>query len=318
MKLSAIDVSHGTTHDGPGMRTTVFVKGCSLHCLWCQNPESISKRNEPWWDKTHCIGCASCKDACKNGALSMDGDGVHIDRKKCLACLKCTEACPSEALTPEAQSYDLESLLRELLKDEHFYKENSGGVTFSGGEPLLQYEFIVEVFKSLQSRGITTALDTCGAAPQRNLEAILPYTDYVLYDMKIFDSEQHLHYTGLPNEPILSNLLYVAQYIRTSSRTVRLWIRTPLIPDATATEDNIRKIGTFLSSHLSDVVERWELCAFNGICQTKYERLGLQWHYAHQSPMSAQQVNGLLAAAYSVFPKEKIMASGMIKTDSAK
>ena len=176
----------------------------------------------------------------------------------------------------------------------------------------------VEIFKSLQSRGITTALDTCGAAPQRNLEAILPYTDYVLYDMKIFDSEQHLHFTGLPNETILSNLLYVAQYIRTSSRTVRLWIRTPLIPDATATEDNIRKIGTFLSSHLSDVVERWELCAFNGICQTKYERLGIQWHYAHQSPMSAQQVNGLLAAAYSVFPKEKIMASGMIKTDSAK
>lgn len=246
----------------------------------------------------------------------MDGEGVHIDRSKCLACLRCTDACPSEALTSEAQLYDEESLLRELLKDECFYKENSGGVTFSGGEPLLQYEFIVEIFKALQSHGVTTALDTCGAAPQKNMEAVLPYTDYVLYDLKIFDSEQHLHYTGLPNERILSNLLYIAQYIRASSRTIRLWIRTPLIPDATATEDNIRQIGNFLSAHLSDVVERWELCAFNGVCQIKYERLGLQWHYAHQPPMPAQQVNGLLAVAKSVFPKEKIMASGMIKADA--
>ncbi len=318
MTLSAIDVSHGTTHDGPGIRTTVFVKGCSLHCRWCQNPESISKRNEPWWDKTHCIGCASCLDACKNGALCMDCKGVHIDRRKCLACLKCTEACPSEALTPEAQGYDYENLLSELLKDEHFYRANSGGVTFSGGEPLLQYEFIVEIFKALQSRGITTALDTCGAAPRKNLETILPYTDYVLYDLKIFDSEQHLHYTGSPNEHILSNLLYVAEYIRSSSRKVHLWIRTPLIPDTTATEENIREIGSFLSSHLSDVVERWELCAFNGVCQTKYERLGQQWHYAHQSAMSALQVNELLSVGYSVFPKEKMLATGMIKADAGK
>ena len=120
--LLTIDVSHGTTHDGPGMRTTVFVKGCSLRCRWCQNPESIGARNEPWWDARSCIGCLSCRDACPTGALSFTDKGLSINRSVCRACLSCCEACPAEALSPEAQRYTMDALLREVLRDRTYYE----------------------------------------------------------------------------------------------------------------------------------------------------------------------------------------------------
>ena len=312
--LRTIDVSHGTTHDGPGMRTTVFVKGCPLHCVWCQNPESISPYNEVWWSAADCIGCGTCKEACGHDAISFEDAGIRIRRDNCQKCGACAEACPTTAMSMQGQEYDLEALLTEVLRDRSYYRQFGGGVTCSGGEPLLQYEFISDFFRRLREEGISTALDTCGFAPRAHMEAVLPYTNYVLYDMKLFDSEQHKAYTGAPNELILSNLLFLADYIRNIRSDMKLWIRTPLIPEITAVEPNIRNIGEFIRDHLLDVIERWELCAFNGVCVSKYDKLGQLWCFAGQGAMLRTEVQRIQGIAYSVIPPEKVVITGMIRS----
>lgn len=313
-RLLTIDVSHGTTHDGPGMRTTVFVKGCPLHCVWCQNPESISQKNEVWWSERDCIGCLSCKEACESGALQCDEGGIRIDRGLCKKCGSCVDACPSSAMSWQGQEYDMDVLVKEVLRDRNYYKQFGGGVTCSGGEPLLQYEFIAELFKRMQEEGITTALDTCGFAPRKNLEAVLPFTDYVLYDMKLFDSEKHEKFTGAPNGLILDNLLYIADYARRSGRSVKIWIRTPLIPHITAELDNIKAIGAFIRDNIEDVTERWEMCAFNGVCVSKYDKLGVKWTFEGTGAMSDTEIDLIRSTSELFLPKEKILVSGMIRS----
>jgi len=312
-KLLTIDVSHGTTHDGPGMRTTVFVKGCSLRCLWCQNPESICPTNEVWWDRTLCIGCMSCSAVCPTGALQCLEEGIHIDRIRCKACGTCAEECPSTAMSWQGQEYELEPLLKEVLKNKSYYDQFGGGVTCSGGEPLLQSEFVAEFFRRLQAEGVTTALDTCGCAPRKNLEAVLPHTNYVLYDMKIFDPEKHRLFTGQTNERILENLKFTAGYIRKADHPMEIWIRTPLIPGATALEENIRAIGAFIRENILDVTARWEMCAFNGVCVSKYGKLERQWEYDGKGAMTQAEIAPLKAAALSQVPEDKVLVSGMIR-----
>ena len=312
-KLLTIDVSHGTTHDGPGMRTTVFVKGCPLRCRWCQNPENIARRNEVWWDATNCIGCGSCLATCKNGALSAEAAGLRIDRERCQACGECAEACPAAAMTWQGQEYDMETLMKEVLKDRAYYRQFGGGVTCSGGEPLLQYEFVSEFFRHLQAEGITTALDTCGCAPRKNLETVLPHTNYILYDMKLFDREKHREFTGAYNDLILENLLYAAEYVRRADHPMEIWIRTPLIPGATASTGNIRAIGSFIRDHLEDVVARWEMCAFNGVCTSKYDKLGTRWAFDGMGAMTKSEIAPLKEAALSLLPAEKVLITGMIR-----
>lgn len=315
-KLRVIDVSYGTTHDGPGMRTTVFVKGCPLRCKWCQNPESIRVNNEVWWDQTKCIGCRSCLQSCSSGALKEEENGLRINRSICLNCGECVNACPAGALTRVAEEYDLQTLMDDVLKYRTYYDQFGGGVTCSGGEPLLQYSFIKEFFKALHEECITTALDTCGCVPRENLEAVLPYTDYILYDIKLFDSKKHAYFTGSENKIILNNLLYIAEYVRTTERPMEVWIRTPLIPGITAEEETIRDIGMFIKENLADVVTRWELCAFNGACVVKYRKLGEEWIYQDIKQMMQSEVDLLHNIANETFIKEKIIVTGMIRPDN--
>lgn len=312
-KLLTIDVSHGTTHDGPGMRTTVFLKGCSLRCIWCQNPESISPKNEVWWSAQDCIGCGSCKEACPSGALTFQDDGIHIQRQICRKCGSCAEACPSTAMSWQGQEYDMDTLVAEVLRDRNYYQQFGGGITCSGGEPLLQYEFVADFFRRMQAEGITTALDTCGCAPRKNLEAVLPWTDYILYDIKVLDRNRHKELTGAPNTQILENLLYIADFVRKADRPMQIWIRTPLIPGCTAETENIQAIAAFLQENLLDVVQRWELCAFNGVCVSKYDKLGIPWAFAGQGAMTQSQIDAIRRAALSHFPEEKLLISGMIR-----
>jgi pyruvate formate lyase activating enzyme len=314
-----IEIIRGGTHDGPGLRTTVFLKGCSLACDWCQNPEGISPRQEVWWDERTCIGCNECIDACPTGALVAADEGVVRDRERCDACGACVDACPALAMTFTGRDWTLDALMKEALKDRDYYRAFGGGVTVSGGEPLCQYPFVAEFFRRLREVGVHTALDTCGSVPAQALAAVLPHTDHVLFDIKFMDSALHGQHTGHGNGETLANLLAIADHIRAvGTESMALWIRTPLIPDVTATPENLAAIGRFIQEHLADLVERWELCAFNGACRTKYERLGLSWRYADQPLLEQRTVSALRAAALSTgIAEDRLVVSGLIAKDGS-
>jgi pyruvate formate lyase activating enzyme len=320
-KCLVIDISRGTTHDGPGMRTTVFFKGCPLNCLWCQNPEGIQAEQEIWWEGRKCIHCLSCRQSCPTGAVVEDEDGLHIDQARCTLCGACVEACPSMAMSFTGQEWTLDQLLKEALKDKDYYTAFGGGVTVSGGEPLRRPAFVTEFFKRLKEQGINTALDTCGMVPAEAVNAVLPYTDIVLYDIKLFDSELHKQYTGQHNSVILKNLTDIADYLRKvnaqrnrdGAPPMKLWIRTPLIPHTTATQANISAISRFICEQLQDVVERWELCAFNSACKSKYRKMGQTWAYENDELMNQAFIDEIKAAALSTgLPAEKLVISGLI------
>jgi len=301
------DIYRGTTHDGPGLRTTVFFKGCPLECLWCQNPEGIRLASEIWYEKNLCIGCLECLKACPRHALSATADGICIERSLCQACGKCADACPSEALSRIDQRYTVDELTAKVLRDADYFRAFNGGVTASGGEPLLQADFVGEFFRRLKENSISTALDSCGFADFSAFEKVLPFTDCVLFDVKILNSQEHQRFTGRPNERILENLRKVSQLHK------RLWIRTPLIPNATANEQNIRDIGRFLQQEIPDAFERWELCAFNGACESKYRKFNRAWPFSGLAPLQEAEIDAFrnIILAEKI-PPEKIVFSGII------
>lgn len=326
LTCQVIEIIRGTTHDGPGLRTTVFLKGCPLRCLWCQNPEGIHTAQDVWWEARKCIRCLACLEACPSGALQEDQDGLHRDRGKCERCGACVEACPSQAMAFTGQEWSLDALVKEVLKDKDYYQTFGGGVTVSGGEPLSQYKFVTRFFQRLHEEGVHTALDTCGLAPPATLASVLPHTDHVLFDIKILDPGLHKKYTGHSNEIILHNLVTVAETIRQRNRDrqpdenhpMKLWIRTPLIPGATATPDNIAAISRFIHENIFDVTERWELCAFNNACKQKYDKLDLTWTYADDPLMDQGFINTIQEVALSTgATREKLVVSGLIAKPSA-
>jgi len=292
-----------STEDGPGIRTTVFLKGCSLHCAWCHNPESISSTPFLQWQAYLCIGCQTCILSCPNDSLSMENGVLRVDRNVCRLCGECTDACPANALELLGKKIYSSELIEELLKDSAFFSQSDGGVTFSGGEPALQPEFTAAVMETLHEQGIHTALDTCGNVPLANLKLILPYTDLVLYDLKLMDSELHKKFTRVGNELILENLHWLVDYIHDNAQNLQLWIRTPLIPQATATQENLQAIAAFLNELESDVVERWELCAFNNLCRDKYERIGMHWDYEDQPLMRKDELDACQQWARQIYRK---------------
>jgi pyruvate formate lyase activating enzyme len=320
MTCQLIEISRGTTHDGPGMRTTVFLKGCPLKCLWCQNPEGMKAGQDIWWEQRKCIHCLSCVQACLEVAIFDQEDGLRVDRERCTLCGACVEACPSMAMAYTGQEWTLAALLKEVLKDRDYYQAFGGGVTVSGGEPMCQFRFVAEFFKQLRQLGVHTAIDTCGLAPAESMAAVLPYTNHVLFDIKLIDSALHRRYTAHPNETILQNLQVIAQHIRrvnagaTDPQShMKLWIRTPLIPDATATNENIEAISRFIHHNLPDVVERWELCAFNSASKSKYQKMGLTWAYEDHALMSQHLVESIKETALSAgIQAEKLVVSGLI------
>jgi len=278
---TVLEIQRMSTEDGPGIRTTVFLKGCTLKCSWCHNPESLSAVPEVHWAAAGCIGCGTCVETCDRQALTLTPDGIAVNRNLCIGCGACAQACPSAAMELLGTQWTAEDLVTEVLKDRAYFSNSGGGITLSGGEAVLQADFTRRVLQALAARGIHTALDTCGHCPQSALAALLPHADLVLFDFKDINPENHRKFTSHSNKLILENLRFVSEFIESGSKPGKLWIRTPVIPKTTARADNIRGIGEFIAANLGRSVSRWELCAFNNLCKDKYLRLGLDWPHRH-------------------------------------
>lgn len=256
------DIKHFAVHDGPGIRTTVFFSGCPLRCLWCHNPEGLVASPRLALHSEKCTLCKSCEGVCEHSVHSFS-HGHMIDRKSCVSCKKCADICPNSALTLYGRDIGTNELLPELLEDRDFYGEN-GGVTLSGGECLLQSEFCAELEKKLKAEGINTAIDTSGAVGRAAIDAVLPYTDIFLYDIKAIDRDVHKSCTGRTNEDILRNLLYL------DSVGAKTEIRVPYVPGYN--DGEIERIGRFVATLKTHPKVR--LLAYHRFYESKYKALG--------------------------------------------
>jgi pyruvate formate lyase activating enzyme len=293
-----LEIQRMSTEDGPGLRTTVFLKGCPLSCAWCHNPESIPTEPQVQWIDSRCLDCKSCQRACPRDAISFQEAGLVIDRDLCDGCGICAEICPSTAMELLGREWTVPELVDEVVKDRAYFEQSEqGGITVSGGEPTMQSDFVREFLSELQHRGIHTALDTCGLCRSETLATILPFVDMVLFDLKLIDADEHKKLTGADNKKILENLLIVRDLVASEGNPQLLWIRTPLIPGATDGEANIKGIGEYLAENMNGVVERWELCAFNNLCRDKYLRLGQDWLYATAGLMTQEELATLESTA---------------------
>ncbi len=308
------EIQKMSTEDGPGIRTTVFFKQCPLRCIWCHNPESIFKKQQLEWFKHKCIGCKTCIETCKQSALSFQEDGLHIDRDKCISCGECEDACPSTALHMLGKWWSLNDLFHEVQKDKAYYIKSKGGITASGGEPTAQPEFLLEFLKKCKEEGISTALDTCGYASKEVYKQILSYVDLILLDIKEIDSDKHKIFTGVPNEKILENAIWFSQYVKENGK--KLWIRTPIIPNYTATEENIDGIGEFIVKRLNNIPERWDLLSFNCLCADKYTRLGMDWILKDEPLMTKKEMENFLEIAKNTGVKN-VQWSGLTKKEGS-
>jgi pyruvate formate lyase activating enzyme len=296
-KATILEIQRMSTEDGPGLRTTVFFKGCSLKCQWCHNPESISGQPQVHWIGNRCIGCKTCLAVCPENALAFTPEGNAVDRRHCTGCGICAQECPSTALELLGQLWYLDDLSSEVVKDITYFEKSKGGVTLGGGEPLLQSDFCRSFLVVLKESAIHTAVDTCGLVSHKALDRILPYTDLLLYDLKEIDPQKHERFTGSDNHNILQNLLYIKRYMQSDGKPGELWIRTPIIPGATASEENVRGIGQFLADNLDGFVSRWDLCAFNNLCRDKYLRLDLEWEYQNSGLLNKLFMEKMAAVA---------------------
>ncbi|MCF7848488.1 MAG: glycyl-radical enzyme activating protein [Kiritimatiellales bacterium] len=272
-------------HDGPNIRTTVFFKGCPLRCTWCHNPEGLESSIEVVTLSGKCIGCGECITACPEKALSFTSEGISRDKTRCRRCQACVRCCPALAHEATGWETDVPTLMHELLKDLPFYEQSGGGVTFSGGEPLAQPGFLMEMLQACGKHDIHRAVDTSGFAPVETLMQIAAHTDLFLFDLKHMDSTAHQRFTGEPNEQILLNLSALANL----GKPIR--IRFPLVPGINADEENIRATGAFVSS--LNGIDAIDVLAYQGAAKNKYARLGKKTAKEAAPPGTAEKTRAI-------------------------
>lgn len=262
-----------STHDGDGVRTTIFFKGCPLRCMWCHNPESQHYYKELIFHHHKCTACGRCVAKCKQGANSIVDGKIVFDRSKCTACGVCTDWCITEARELAGKEYTVDALVKEAMKDKIFYEQSGGGVTLSGGEVMASQhmDYVEEVCRKLHENGVSVFIDTSGYTDYENLKRILPYVDVFLYDIKVMDPEDHKKYIGVDNSLILENLK------KLSDEGAGLYIRLPIIQQVNATDEHIESVIHFLKEN-NIHARQVNLLPYHDIGKGKYASLDMEYH----------------------------------------
>ncbi len=273
------NIQHFSIHDGPGIRTTVFFKACNLRCRWCHNPESHSAEPTLMYYRTKCIGCGECLCVCPK----VEAGKIGRLNGNCISCGKCAEVCFAGALEISGRKYSVDEVFDEIMRDASLYQSGGGGVTFSGGEPLLHADFLAELLSRLKVAGIHTAIETALCVPRSTIEKVLPFLDLMMCDIKCIGNELHREHTGMGNETIMENIRYVAGKLP-------MILRTPIVPDFNDNETEIGKIARFIA----DIGEKnYELLPFSGICRDKYDALGMEFRCRGIVPPTAETMKKL-------------------------
>jgi pyruvate formate lyase activating enzyme len=296
------NIQRFSLHDGPGIRTTVFLKGCSMRCFWCHNPEGQHHQPELRYFPDRCLACGACVESCPNQAHEIH-DGVHVFlRERCDLSAKCVETCTPQALQLEGRLMTVEQVMEEVLSDKPFYDASGGGVTLSGGEPTMSRDFALEILKECRRKQIHTAVETCGEVPWKSLEVLLPLTDLIMMDLKHISRVKHERATGQANDRILEN----AHQLALTDKP--LVFRTPIVPTVNDTEEEIGNIASFVRGLIelrkttkkvgdkpADI--RYELLAFHKLAADKYPSLGMEYKAAALTPPTKEKMACLIEAA---------------------
>jgi len=286
MKGIVTDIQRFSLSDGPGIRTTVFFKGCNMRCAWCHNPETINPKQEIMYTQSNCIGCLKCVCACRTGAQT-DLGGMHaFIREKCVNCGRCAEICYPEAMAVSGKTMTVDDVMREIAQDRIYYDRSGGGVTLSGGEATCQAEFALALMRACRDEGIQVGLESNLLAPYKDLEPLFEYTDILMADIKLMDDGGHREWVGVGNARVLENMRRAGDGSRS-----RMIVRTPLIPGVTDSDDNIRQIAAFVSG-LKDIMY-YELLNFNPLGDGKYRGLGMENRFASARPLNAERLKRL-------------------------
>ncbi len=267
MKNLVFDIKRYAIHDGPGIRMVIFLKGCNLNCAWCHNPEGISADQERMYAPARCIGCGTCVEACLNRALTLTPEGIVTDTALCRMCGTCAAVCPTKAIEMSGNLMTVEQIMTEIEKERVFFEQSGGGVTFSGGEPLLHPEFLIQLLDECGRQGIHRVVDTAGLVNTDILLEVAKRTDLFLFDLKMMESGLHRQWTGVPNGKILENLRILAE----SGASIN--IRIPLIGGVNDDEENITETARFIAS-LQGKKIAVNLLPYHKIAMTKYQKLG--------------------------------------------
>jgi len=261
------DIKRYAINDGPGIRMVIFLKGCNLRCAWCHNPESVSTMKEQMYAVAKCIRCGTCVAACPEKAISLAADGIETDASLCKMCGRCADVCPTKALELSGKPLSVAEIMKEIEKERVFFDQSGGGVTISGGEPLLHPEFLIELLDECGKQGIHRAVDTAGLVNSKILLEVAKRTDLFLFDLKLMDPEKHRKWVGVPNEEILKNLTLLAE----SGANIN--IRIPLIGGVNDDAENIEATAHFVAA-LSGERKSVNLLPYHKIAQSKYQKLG--------------------------------------------